>query len=171
MYMRGVTAIEPQWLPDFCPLDCNLSKPLSDREPFYDSDKGQIMTFRTGTFGERGWPLPLIKTVHPTVSERTKYFAKFFLEGQVIPELKDFQDKLLSAPVAMIKTWGTLHSKRTKPLFEALLGEEVDSKEKFLQCLKNNPKFLLNQYLNWLDEDFHKEVRKVWAVLSAKCEI
>ena len=44
--MRGVTAIEPEWLPDFCPLDCNLSKPLSDREPFYDQEKGQVMTFR-----------------------------------------------------------------------------------------------------------------------------
>ena len=50
MYMRGVTAIEPEWLPDFCPLDCNLSKPLSDREPFYDQEKGQIMTFRCFEF-------------------------------------------------------------------------------------------------------------------------
>ena len=49
MYMRGVTAIDPTWLPDFCPMDCNLSKPLSEREPFFDQERGQVLTFRSGT--------------------------------------------------------------------------------------------------------------------------
>ena len=162
MYMRGVTAIEPEWLPDFCPLDCNLSKPLSDREPFYDEVKGQVLTFRTGTFGERGWPLPLIKTVHPSETERIKYFAKFFLEGQILSKLKDFAEFLLTAPVAMVKTWGSLQSKRTKPLFEKLLSEKVDSKSKLIQCMEKNSNFLLNPYLNWLDEEHHPKVKKIW---------
>ena len=46
MFMRGVTAIDPAWLPEFCPLDCNLSKPLTDREPIYDAERGEVLSFR-----------------------------------------------------------------------------------------------------------------------------
>ena len=168
--MRGVTAIEHEWLPDFCPLaDCNLSKPLSDREPFYDQEKGQVMTFRTGTFGERGWPLPVIKTIHPLVKERTKYFAKFILDGSVLPELKEFSQHLQPAPVAMIATWGSLHKKRTESFFDALYDNEksefVNNQEVLIHSLKNNPKFakeLLKQYLNWLNEEYHEDVKEIF---------
>lgn len=33
MYMRGVMAIEPQWLPKFAPTLCRLSEPLADPPP------------------------------------------------------------------------------------------------------------------------------------------
>ena len=169
MYMRGVTAIDPEWLPEFCPLDCTLSKPLTDREPFYDAERGEILTFRTGTFGERGWILPLLKTVHPVASDRTKYFAKFLLEGEIFPALKPYKEELLSSPVAMIKTWGSLHAKRIKPIFETLLSYEVDSKAKFVKVLQEtNPKFLLKQYLLWLDEKWHNEITKLWIDLELK---
>jgi len=39
MYMRTVTAIEPEWLPTFCPENCTFSEPLADPEPFYDEEK------------------------------------------------------------------------------------------------------------------------------------
>ena len=176
MYMRGVTAIDPTWLPDFCPMDCNLSKPLSEREPFFDQERGQVLTFRSGTFGERGWILPLIQTVHPQVAERTKMFAKFLLEGAVFPDLKPFSEDsefetcqtchlnrcLLTAPVAMIKTWGNWNIKMTKPLFEALLSAKVDDKQKLVKALSENPNFLLKEYLKWFDEKLHKEVKQIW---------
>lgn len=37
MYMRGVTAIEPEWLPKFAPILCSLSEPLTDPPPKYFS--------------------------------------------------------------------------------------------------------------------------------------
>ena len=166
MYMRGVTAIDPAWLPEFCPLDCNLSKPLSKREPFYDPERGQILTYRSGTYGERGWVLPLVTTVHPNTMERTKFFAKFFLEGLIFPELKDFSEELLSPSVAMVRSWGNLHLKRTKPFFEMLLHKCVDEKDKFETALSANPKFLLKEYLLWHDEGRHQEIRKIWPSLA-----
>lgn len=33
IYMRGITAIEPQWLPKFASSLCHLSEPLSDPAP------------------------------------------------------------------------------------------------------------------------------------------
>lgn len=35
MYMRGITAIEPEWLPKFAPTLCQLSEPLTDPPPRY----------------------------------------------------------------------------------------------------------------------------------------
>ena len=32
-YMRGITAIEPEWLPKFAPALCNLNEPLLDPQP------------------------------------------------------------------------------------------------------------------------------------------
>ena len=126
------------------------------------------MTFRSGTFGERGWTLPLIQTVHPNTTERTKFFAKFLLEGVIFTDLKPYVEELFPAPVAMIKTWGSLHIKRTKPLFEALLIAKVDDKEKLVKTLSENPNFLLKEYLNWLDEKHHKEVKEIWLKLCLK---
>lgn len=40
MYMRGVTAIEPEWLPIYVPHLCNLSEPLTSPEPRYNPDTG-----------------------------------------------------------------------------------------------------------------------------------
>jgi hypothetical protein len=37
MYMRGVTAIEPEWLPKFAPTLCNLSEPLNEPPPRYSA--------------------------------------------------------------------------------------------------------------------------------------
>ena len=124
---------------------------------------------RTGTFGERGWPLPVIKTIHPLIKERTKYFAKFFLDGSVLPQLKEFSKHLQPAPVAMISTWGSLHKKRTESLLEALYDNEknefVNNQEVLIQSLKNNPKFakeLLKQYLNWLNEEYHEDIKEIF---------
>ena len=111
----------------------------------------------------------MIKTTHPLIKERTKYFAKFFLDGSVLPELKEFSQHLQPAPVAMISTWGSLHKKRTESLFEALYDNEksefVNNQEVLIQSLKNNPKFakeLLKQYLNWLNEEYHEDVKQIF---------
>ena len=37
IYMRGVTAIDPEWLPTFAPGLCNMSEPLLDPPPWYVS--------------------------------------------------------------------------------------------------------------------------------------
>lgn len=41
MYMRGVSAIEPEWLSIYVPNLCNLSEPMLDPEPRYNSLTGK----------------------------------------------------------------------------------------------------------------------------------
>lgn len=35
IYMRGITAIKPEWLPIFAQTQCRLSEPLTDSSPRY----------------------------------------------------------------------------------------------------------------------------------------
>ena len=57
MYMRGITAIEPEWLPVYAPGLCNLSPPLVEPPPRFDEDTGKMYCHVTGTFGMLCFPL------------------------------------------------------------------------------------------------------------------
>lgn len=45
MYIRGITAIEPEWLPIYALKSCNLSKPLVDPEPWFHEMSGKVSNF------------------------------------------------------------------------------------------------------------------------------
>lgn len=45
MYMRGVTAIEPEWLATYVPRLCNLSEPMLNPEPRYNKNTGLLNYF------------------------------------------------------------------------------------------------------------------------------
>lgn len=64
MYMRGVTAIEPEWLPKFVPSMCRMSEPLMDPPPRRDSS-GKYFCHKSGTFGRAAWKLPIMELEFP----------------------------------------------------------------------------------------------------------
>lgn len=41
IYMRGVTAVDPEWLPVYVPALCNMSDPLAEPPPFYNAETGR----------------------------------------------------------------------------------------------------------------------------------
>ncbi|EZA60490.1 putative ATP-dependent RNA helicase kurz [Ooceraea biroi] len=96
IYMRGVTAIDPQQLPKFAPTLCNLDEPANDSPARYDPVTGKIMCRVSGTFGEAGWKLPMVDIEYPLTLNGVKWFAFFFLEGEVCPKLKPFVPLLAS---------------------------------------------------------------------------
>lgn len=59
----------------------------------------------TGTFGRAGWSLPMMEIEYPMNVEGVKWFARFFLEGEVCPKLKRFVPILLSTPGSVNKSW------------------------------------------------------------------
>ncbi|XP_066602003.1 probable ATP-dependent RNA helicase kurz [Prorops nasuta] len=161
IYMRGVTAIEPEWLPKFAPTLCNLSEPLMDPPPWYDSNTDKVMCRITGSIGKAGWELPLINSEYPLSVEGVKWFARFFLEGDVCRKLKRYTRSLLSTPGSINKTWSKLIP-RTEAITKALLSQEVMSKDKLLAIWSSDNTFLLSAYLKWLPESAHAEVTLLW---------
>lgn len=59
MFIRGITAIEPEWLLLYVPLLCNIREVREDPAPRFDKTSGKIFCHVDATFGKSGWELPL----------------------------------------------------------------------------------------------------------------
>ncbi|KAM4615931.1 putative ATP-dependent RNA helicase DHX37 [Polymixia lowei] len=161
MYMRGVSAIEAEWVPQLLPQYCHFSSPQETPPPWFCASTGTVRCQCSSTFYRVGWQLPAVERDYPDGLERYKLFARFLLEGQVCPELKKHASHLLSNPSIMLKTWAKLQP-RTEALLGALVSERVDCRDALLSVWKNKDKFLLSAYCQWLPEAMHQEVAKSW---------
>lgn len=74
----------------------------------FDKETGKVMCKMTGTFGPRGWPLPVMEMEHPKDLNGVKLFARFLLEGEVCPKLKSFVPNYLATPSSVTKSWSKL---------------------------------------------------------------
>uniref|UniRef100_A0A8C0JAX1 DEAH-box helicase 37 n=1 Tax=Chelonoidis abingdonii TaxID=106734 RepID=A0A8C0JAX1_CHEAB len=157
MYMKGVSAIESEWIPVLLPPYCHFGKPLENPPPFYCPETGRIRCQRPSVFYRVGWQLPAVEVDYPEGIDRYKYFAKFLLEGK----LGSYKRCLLSSPLTMLKTWSKLQP-RTEILLKALVSESADSRDALLAAWKKNPKYLLSAYCQWIPEVMHDDVAKRW---------
>ncbi|XP_058790532.1 probable ATP-dependent RNA helicase kurz [Phymastichus coffea] len=165
IYIRGITAIEPEWLPKFVPSLCSLSEPLIDPPPRYDAELGKVLCHKTGTFGPAAWELPTVEVEFPNDFEGIKWFAKFLLEGEIFPKLKKYVPILLSTPSSLNKTWAKLLP-RVEIITKLLLSKGIMSKDKLIEAWKEDPQFLLSAYQKWLPESAHAEVMLMWPPLE-----
>ena len=52
LYMKGVTAIEEDWLAFFAPYKCSFSEPLGSPQPYYDPVIGKIKCYMRCCYGK-----------------------------------------------------------------------------------------------------------------------
>ncbi|XP_058137205.1 probable ATP-dependent RNA helicase DHX37 [Dasypus novemcinctus] len=161
MYMKGVLAVEMQWVPALLPAYCQFSKPLEEPPPSYCPERGRVLCHRTSMFYRVSWPLPAVQVDFPEGIDCYRHFARFLLEGQVCPPLAAHRGCLLSSPSTMLKTWARLQP-RTESLLRALVAEQADSRDALLAAWKKNPKYLLAEYCEWLPQAMHADVGKTW---------
>lgn len=161
MYMRGVCAVQPDWIPKLLPRYCHFSGPEQSPAPWYCTLSGKVKCQQTSTFFRVGWKLPAIEMDYPEGLELYKLFAKFLLEGRVCPKLLPQSTCLLSSPATMLKTWAKLQP-RTESLLGALVSEKVDNRDALQAAWKKNEKFLLSAYCQWVPKSLHEEVTKSW---------
>lgn len=132
MYMRNVVAIEPEWLPIFVPNLCTFSSPLESPSPRYDSSSDSIKCYRSCTFSTHSWPIPPTELDYPSGLDKYKFFAKFLLEGEVVPFFKAYSKVLLSPPLIIIKSWASLQP-RTEKFLNCLISQNIDTKKDLLR--------------------------------------
>jgi ATP-dependent RNA helicase DHX37/DHR1 len=143
MFLRGITAIEPEWLVKFAPKLCSIEKTLEEPVPYYDPQEDKIFCHVKATFGRSGWPLPFSEIEMPETLEKFKYFAMFLLNGEVFEKLDEFKKNLLSSPNTMVKSWSKLVP-RTESLASVLRNRQVCSKKKLVGEWKVDKKCKLN---------------------------
>ncbi|NWH71165.1 DHX37 helicase, partial [Piaya cayana] len=161
MYMKGVSTVEPEWIPALLPPYCHFGKPLENPPPSFCPETGRIRCHRPSVFYRVGWQLPAVEVDYPEGIDRYKYFARFLLEGKVIEKLSAYSRCLLSSPLIMLKTWSKLQP-RTETLLQALVAENCDNRDALLAAWKKNPKYLLTAYCQWIPEAMHEDVAKKW---------
>ncbi|MBZ3878785.1 putative ATP-dependent RNA helicase DHX37 [Sciurus carolinensis] len=161
MYMKGVSAVEVQWIPALLPSYCQFDPPLEEPAPVYCRERGRVLCHRTSVFYRVGWPLPAVQVDYPEGLDCYKHFARFLLEGQVFGRLASFQGCLLSSPSTMLKTWARLQP-RTESLLRALVAEKADCRDALLAAWKKDPTYLLAEYCEWLPQALHARVQEAW---------
>lgn len=65
MFMRGITAIEPEWLLIYVRSLCNIRSVKEDPPPRYNQKDGKVYCHVEATFGRSGWELPLSEIEMP----------------------------------------------------------------------------------------------------------
>ncbi|NXU58755.1 DHX37 helicase, partial [Turnix velox] len=166
MYMKGHTAVEPEWIPALLPPYCHFGKPLEDPPPSYCPETGRVQCYRPSVFYRVSWELPAVQVDYPEGIDRYKYFARFLLEGKVIEKLGSYSSCLLSSPLIMLKSWSKLQP-RTESLLQALVAENCDNRDALLAAWKKNPKYLLAAYCQWLPEAMHEDLAKQWPPVAS----
>ncbi|NXS89666.1 DHX37 helicase, partial [Erpornis zantholeuca] len=161
LYMKGVSAVEPEWIPALLPPYCHFGKPLENPPPSYCPGTGRVRCHRHSVFYRVGWQLPAVEVDYPEGIDRYKHFARFLLEGKVIKKLGSYSQCLLSSPLIMLKTWSKLQP-RTEALLQALVKENCDNRDALLAAWKKNPNYLLAAYRQWVPEAMHQELALKW---------
>uniref|UniRef100_A0A669DCS2 RNA helicase n=1 Tax=Oreochromis niloticus TaxID=8128 RepID=A0A669DCS2_ORENI len=156
MYMRGVSAVEAEWVPQFLPQYCHFGSPLESPSPWFCSSTGTIRCHRSSTFFRVGWQLPAVEMEYPEGLERYRLFAKFLLEGQVL--LFKHSSHLLSNPSIMLKTWANINVLTLLLIWLVVLSSNCT-------MFFSPPPVLLTAYCQWLPESVHQEVAKSWPPL------
>lgn len=73
MFMRGITAIEPEWLLIYVRPLCNIRSVKDDPAPRYNEQDGKVYCFVEATFGRSGWELPLSEIEMPNTEMCYRY--------------------------------------------------------------------------------------------------
>ncbi|EFC50419.1 predicted protein [Naegleria gruberi] len=104
-YMRGVTAIEPNWISRFGNSKCGFVKfsdPLESPAPFYDSVDDMVKCFVRPTIRQSAtgvvWTLPIEPVEFKDGSRQVNVFAKSILEGKVFEGLKLSKETMVNLP-------------------------------------------------------------------------
>uniref|UniRef100_A0A8C2FPJ1 Activating signal cointegrator 1 complex subunit 3 n=1 Tax=Cyprinus carpio TaxID=7962 RepID=A0A8C2FPJ1_CYPCA len=161
MYMRGVCAVQGEWIPKLLPQYCHFSAPEESPAPWFCPLSGRVKCHQQSTFYRVSWKLPAIEMDYPEGLEHYKLFAKFFLEGQVFPKIQQYSRCLLSSPSTMLKTWAKLQP-RTEALLTALVSENVNNRTSLEAAWKKDERYLLSAFCQWIPESLHAEVSKSW---------
>jgi ATP-dependent RNA helicase DHX37/DHR1 len=99
--MRGVCAVEPEWLVDLAAPLAVPGNPMASPPPLYSVGTDGVLAYRRPSFGAAAWPLPPMATPLAR-SERDDLlypaFAAALLDGTAWPPLRQLVPHLLHSP-------------------------------------------------------------------------
>ncbi|XP_004531156.1 probable ATP-dependent RNA helicase kurz [Ceratitis capitata] len=166
MYIRGITAIDPEWLLLYAPLLCNIRDIKEEPMPRYKESDGKVYCFVESTFGKAGWELPLTEMEMPAGEKACSYFGVFLLDGQVCPVLAAYKAKLKTTPPSLVKSWSNLNESVVR-FKRALSNKQINTRDKLHAEWAKDPNYLLEEYQNMLYNVSIAELSPKWPPLES----
>lgn len=163
--MTSVCSVDKEWLSRLAESYCHFGDPDKNQEPIYDAVKDAVVKTVKVTFGPSEWQLPDENRTVPHDILMYRYFALFFLDGQVFEKLKPYVEKLLAPPSTMVKSWAKLQ-RRTEDLLNRLIDKEVTTRKSLVGVWLENENWLLEEYLQWVPESLHQQISLMWPPLE-----
>ncbi|ORZ36165.1 P-loop containing nucleoside triphosphate hydrolase protein [Catenaria anguillulae PL171] len=161
VWMKCVTAVDLEWVASVCKPMCVFGKPMEIPPPKYDAKSDTIMANVVPTIGTHAWELPM--TVMPLTKAPAVYlwFARFLLEGIILPALKPLAPHFSTQPQCLTKETYR-GQKKVVELSQQLIGKHVHSKSALLKQWAVNPRYLLDAVLLWVNPEVADQVRAQW---------
>jgi ATP-dependent RNA helicase DHX37/DHR1 len=173
--MKCVTAIDPSWLGVVAKKSSllHLGQPLASTTPLYQASSDSIVCAVKTTYGRHGWEIPSIRIpwlqafTTPTLSTRNmsatdKYawFARYLLEGRVVPELDAIRSMLQIDPVLLTTRGGP---KAVQRWLAAIESGDLASRKALVQAWKSNgPRYLWSVLQQLVRPERKAEAERLW---------
>uniref|UniRef100_K3W5Y1 RNA helicase n=1 Tax=Globisporangium ultimum (strain ATCC 200006 / CBS 805.95 / DAOM BR144) TaxID=431595 RepID=K3W5Y1_GLOUD len=174
-YMKMVTSVEPGWLASIgknTPM-CKYSPPLAEPSPSYNSDLDQVQCYAKAQYGVHQWVLPVVQIAYPEhdqqdekdgLAGKYRWFAKFVLDGQVIPGLKPFSGSALREPSHMLIR--KKFDKKIQLLVHKLQKHKVGSRAQLIAMWRDqDATFLRTELKAWIKDDQQALFTKSWKAI------
>ncbi|KDO26421.1 hypothetical protein SPRG_08224 [Saprolegnia parasitica CBS 223.65] len=159
--MKTVTAIEPDWLfaiAQSSPL-CKLSEPLTAPSPRYNAALDRVDCFVKPVYGVHQWELPVVTVEYPAGTMRVRWFARCLLDGAVVPSLLPFATRLKEPSASLLRK---KFDAKIQLLVMALERNDIATRATLCAQWKKNPKFLLDELLKWIKDEYKTTLTKAW---------
>jgi hypothetical protein len=118
---------------------------------FPDSNSNVAISAETTTFQ---------RLVGGSNNFRQRLFAQFLLEGQVCKGFAKFRSYLNTKPASLLSSYAA--SQKVTALLAALTKSKVDSLAKLKSKWSVDKKFLLEEFLLWVQPAIQNQVKQAW---------
>ena len=161
------SCIKTDWLYNIGGNLVKTSLSLNLKEPYYNKSKDSICCFVDIIYGYKRWEIKNI-AVEMSYDEPKfyYYFAKLFLEGEIIEELKKYKKMLNTNPNIITNKVSDMYIKVSK-LIISLKANKINNKSELIQKFKKDKNFLKDVVLMWYDNaNVKKIIREKWPFLK-----
>jgi ATP-dependent RNA helicase DHX37/DHR1 len=174
-YMKMVTAIEPEWLSGIgknTPL-CKYAPPLAEPAPFYNAELDEVQCYAKAQYGIHQWSLPAMRIAYPErdasdakdgLAGKYRWFAKFLLDGQVVPSLLPFSSALKEPSHTLIRK---KFDKKIQLLVAKLQQDRVASRRALVAkwSSRDGKLFLKTELQGWIKDSHQSAFSQAWSSL------
>jgi ATP-dependent RNA helicase DHX37/DHR1 len=173
--MKNITPIDPSWLGTLARGSylLRLGDPLSSPLPSYDANKDAVLCSVLTKFGNRGWEIPPMQvemypalqkigkqSTHFLLDDSFRWFARFLLEGKVLPELKNLAQFLNDEPSLITRK---TPASKVALLVSTLAIAGIDSAGALRKhWAEVDNKFLFSNLKSWTKPENVTAVKEIW---------